>query len=633
MLRCLRRVLWPVLVAAVMCLRVTTVRADIAYSDLDSATVRVFVFSGVEAVQARGASGTAYVVGRPRAGHGSGLLVSKDGLILTARHVVENTRFIAVQFPGEERPVPARVAYQDKELDHAFLVVEGKRKAFVEVPATGPKLTVRETVYVTGYPLDASRGHAQSQQGIISGVLADGSLQLGIALNPGNSGGPVVDAHEHLVGIAVARADPAAGAQGIGVAVPVEQILASYKKLLGSKELVQAQKQLAADREGQQAFADVLGALLTADDSDTAWQALAGKKDAPPSSPKLASALEAAMKSGKGPSADLLAFHAAERWNAGVVQTERRRSGATDFEQARALVRRADGADAELAKQSSFVSFVLEGRDPTDTTGVLNADGGAAAGARSGGRDESDPIDALMQSLDVHRKLPSLRIGPSLGFTAPFQLFGFGVAAKVLIAELVNLDARYQFGWHAAESELEIGHLFEALAGVAVGNWKSSTTARLVVDVEHEAFRSIYHYVPGTVPSVHVLVIEAGVVSGPINLGSTATDVIEPMRVRQTFMPEGGLRYTYFYHASSPYLASSARSSVEVTAHVMSPPLGLPDGSLNADGETIRSLPGFKSEVAWSSAPLAWGSSEIGAGYFPAAGWIYFRLGWSYLFY
>ena len=619
-----------VLCVGLVTLHAATARADIAYSDLDSATVRVFVFSGVEAVQARGASGTAYVVARPRAGHGSGLLVSKDGLILTARHVVENTRFIAVQFPGEDEPVPARVAYADKELDHAFLVVEGNRKVFVEVPAAGPKLAVRETVYVAGYPLDASRSHAQSQRGIISGVLADGSLQLGIALNPGNSGGPVVDEKEHLIGIAVARADPAAGAQGIGVAVPVEQILPSYRKLLGSKELAAAQKQLSADRERQQAFADVLATLLTADDSDTAFQALAGNKEAAPSSATLERSFEDALKTDKGPSADLLALYAAQRWNAGVVEVERRSSGAADVERARGLVKKAQAIDSGVVKQSSFVSFVLEGREPTDTTGVPNPDGRDGTAS-----DQSNALEELMQSLEVQRRLPTLRVGPTLGFTAPFQLFGFGVSAKILIAELVNLDARYQFGWHATDSELEVSHLVEGLAGIAVGNWKSTTTAKLVVDVEHEAFRSVYHYVPGKIPSVHTFVIEAGILTGPINLGGalTADGLLEPLRMKQTFVPEGGLRYTYFYHASSPYLASSARSTVELTAHLMGPPLGLPEGSVNADGKAIRSLPGFKTEVAWGSAPLSWGTSEVGAGYFPAADWIYFRLGWTYLFY
>jgi S1-C subfamily serine protease len=632
-LRSLSRVL---LLVVLVCFRSSSARADLAYSDLDSATVRVFVFAGVDAVQAESASGTAYVVGMPRAGHGSGLLVSKDGLILTARHVVEDARFIAVQFPGEERPVPARLAYADKELDHAFLVVEGKRKAFVEIPTTGPKLTVRETVYVTGYPLDASRSHAQSQQGIISGVLADGSLQLGIALNPGNSGGPVVDAEEHLVGIAVARADPTAGAQGIGVAVPVEKILPSYKKLLGSKELLAAQKELAADRERQQAFADVLGTLLTAEDSDTAFRALAGKKDAPPASEALETALGNAWKASKSPSADLLTLYAAHRWNAGVVHIDRKGTGAAAITQARDLVKKAAGADAELAKESSFVSFVLEGRGPTDTTGVPSPEGSGGGGGTAGRTDsESDALDTLMESLEVHRQLPMLRIGPTFGFTAPFQIFGFGVSAKILLADLVNFDVRYQFGWHSGDTEMAIGHLAEGLAGIAVGNWKSTTTAKLVVDIEHQAFRSVFHYVPGTIPTVHVLVIEAGVVTGPINLTTetSTAGVFGPLQVKQTYVPEGGLRYTYFYHASSPYLASSARSMVELTAHLLGPPLGLPEGSLNADGKTIRSLPGFKTQVAWGSAPLSWGTSEIGVGYFPSADWIYFRLGWSYHFY
>jgi hypothetical protein len=65
---------------------------------------------------------------------------------------------------------------------------------------------------------------------------------------------------------------------------------------------------------------------------------------------------------------------------------------------------------------------------------------------------------------------------------------------------------------------------------------------------------------------------------------------------------------------------------------LIAPPLGLPDGSLNADGHEISSAPGFNVDFAWDSI-LSLGQTELGGGYFPAGGWIYFHLGWSYLFY
>src|SRR5262249_53314500 len=148
------------------------------------------------------------------------------------------------------------------------------------------------TVYVVGYPLDASRTRPQSQQGIVSGALPDGSLQLGVALNPGNSGGPVVDDKERFLGIAVARADPRAGAQGIGVAIPAEQIAPGYRRIGKRKELASARAELTAREQREPGLADLLAALLTAEDSTNAWQAVEGKAGVPPTSPSVDRRLE-----------------------------------------------------------------------------------------------------------------------------------------------------------------------------------------------------------------------------------------------------------------------------------------------------------------------------------------------------
>jgi S1-C subfamily serine protease len=604
--------------------------AEIEYSGLDGATVRVFVYRHVELDKVRGKSGKVYVLGVPAAGHGSGLLVTKDGLILTARHVVEGAEVVAVQFPGEERAVPAEIAYVDKERDHAFLVVEGSRSAFVEFPKRGPKLAVREAVYVVGYPLDASRTNAQSQQGIVSGVLPDGSLQLGVALNPGNSGGPVVDAKERLIGIAVARADPAAGAQGIGVAVPVEQMLASYEKMSKPSELAGARKVLSTQRARRQALADVLGTLLTTDEIAKTQEALEGDEKVPAESPKLREKLDAASKASGGTSADLLVLSAAQLWNSAAVSTERKASPESALSAARSAVERAKSLDPKIATRSEFAAFVLEGHSPTDA-GSADTNDGAAAGTDR----PTNAIRLLMDSLDTRKALPVVRIGPTFGLTAPFQLLGVGLSAKLLIANRINVDARYQFGWHAGGPErTTTSHLLEGLVGVAVGNWNGTTTARLVVDVERDMFATVYRYVPGEIPTVHSLVVEAGAISGPINYQPPVAANATPIdTVKQVTILEGGVRYTYFYYANSEYLSSAARSTVELTAHLMLPPFGIPDGSTNVDGDPIRKLPGFKTQVGWGSMPLSWGLSEIGIGYFPGSKWFYVRFGWTYLFY
>src|SRR6266567_555967 len=83
---------WLATFAATFCwmlLRSSIASADdLQYSQLDASTVRVFSFMGVKPVKTRSSTGRTYVLGTPEAGHGSGLIVSGDGLILTARHVV-----------------------------------------------------------------------------------------------------------------------------------------------------------------------------------------------------------------------------------------------------------------------------------------------------------------------------------------------------------------------------------------------------------------------------------------------------------------------------------------------------------------------------------------------------------------
>jgi hypothetical protein len=614
-----------------LCLGPSLARADdLKYTGLDDATVRVFAFTGVEVERARSASGRSYVLAVPQVGHGTGLQVSRDGVILTAKHVVEGAAILAVQFPSEDRAVAARVAYADEDHDHAFLVVSGSHKSFVPIPARKPKLAVRQTVYVIGYPLDATRKRPQSQAGIVSGVLPDGSLQLGVALNPGNSGGPVVDAQERLIGIAVAGADPKAGAQGIGVAVPVEHILAGYAA--AQKNLGGARQDLARDSKKLKADADLLSSILTDEDADTAWSVLAGRKGEGRSRKTLDELVDASLRAAGSPSADLLALAAANEWNAAAASVDRGEPHGGRLARAKALAERARGVDSRIVERSPFVAFALDDHEPTDVNAALPA---SRSGDGEGSSPDAAQMDLLLRSLETEKTIPKWRIGPTLGIITPFQLLGIGANVKLFFEDLVNVSARYQYGWHKPESGSATGsHFFEALGGIAIGTWRSRTTAKLIVDVEQAAWATVYRYVPGEVPSTHALIAELGMVSGLVNLQSTPT-LAEPIARsfrEQAVMLEGGLRYIYFYHANSDLLVRAARRNVEMSAHLVSPPLGVVDGNRNADGEDLSGLPGFKVDVAWDSI-LSLGQTQVGAGYFPSGRWIYFHLGWSYPLY
>jgi S1-C subfamily serine protease len=223
------------------------------YSVIDRATVRVFAVHGVGTAAIPTSTGARRLLALPESSHGSGLLVSADGLIVTARHVVRDGTLLAVWVPGYDQAFEAVVVHEDDQWDLAVLAIQGTFRDFVPIAPLNRALRIREQVNAIGYPLDASRTDPQSAQGIVSGVLPTGELQLDIGVNPGNSGGPLIDASEQVVGIVVARGDVEQGVQSIGVAVPVEPIARVLATLtVGSGPVATARLELNDEGHGRE---------------------------------------------------------------------------------------------------------------------------------------------------------------------------------------------------------------------------------------------------------------------------------------------------------------------------------------------------------------------------------------------
>jgi hypothetical protein len=203
---------------------------DLSYSSVDRATVRVLALAapGIITIEHQGQN---YQIGIPVGGHGSGALLTADGLVLTAAHVVHNARILAVHLPGARQPVPAKVLYVNEQEDYAFIRASGTFKDVAQLAPADSALKVRETIFAIGYPLDANRVDPQSSRGAISGKLPDGHLQLDISVNPGNSGGPVIDDKELVQAIVVARSDVEHGAVGLASAVPASVFRHKYEEL------------------------------------------------------------------------------------------------------------------------------------------------------------------------------------------------------------------------------------------------------------------------------------------------------------------------------------------------------------------------------------------------------------------
>ena len=158
---------------------------------------------------------------------GSGVIVSSDGYILTANHVVAEADEIKVAIAGNKKEFTARVIGKDQATDVAVLKIEANNLTAVTL-ADSEQLEVGDVVLAIGNPF----GLAQTvTMGIVSALGRNGLpgfnqyqdfIQTDAAINPGNSGGALVDAEGRLVGINTAIVpNENGGNQGIGFAVPI----------------------------------------------------------------------------------------------------------------------------------------------------------------------------------------------------------------------------------------------------------------------------------------------------------------------------------------------------------------------------------------------------------------------------
>jgi putative serine protease PepD len=163
---------------------------------------------------------------------GTGVIANADGVILTARHVIADAGSIQVIFADGTRSA-ATVLAADPAIDIATLTVSTLPQILVPaVIGSSGRLAIGDDVVAIGNPLGLTRS---ASTGVVSGLdrvagsRLSGLIQFDAAVNPGSSGGPLVNAKGETVGVVVALANPTDAGTfiGIGFAVPIGAAVAA----------------------------------------------------------------------------------------------------------------------------------------------------------------------------------------------------------------------------------------------------------------------------------------------------------------------------------------------------------------------------------------------------------------------
>jgi S1-C subfamily serine protease len=176
----------------------------------------------------------------PVKGTGSGIIISKNGYILTNAHVVENATKLSISF-YDGSTLEASLIGKDSENDLAVLKVEVPQSMTL-VPiefGSAQDLKVGQKIVTIGNPFGYDR---TMTSGTVSGLgrpvrtdnntIINGMIQTDAAINPGNSGGPLLNSMGQMVGIATTIHSTTGTSSGVGFAIPVDTAIAIIPDLI-----------------------------------------------------------------------------------------------------------------------------------------------------------------------------------------------------------------------------------------------------------------------------------------------------------------------------------------------------------------------------------------------------------------
>ena len=175
---------------------------------------------------------------------GSGFVIDEDGYVVTNQHVVARAESLSVRFSSGAR-AEAELVGEDPSTDLAVMKVDAPEETLKPLTlGDSDALGVGEPVIAIGNPLDVG---ISVTTGIVSGLgrpirapngfTIDGAVQTDAAVNPGNSGGPLLDEQGQVIGVIEQHASETGSFSGVGFAVPINTVKEVAEQLIETGEV------------------------------------------------------------------------------------------------------------------------------------------------------------------------------------------------------------------------------------------------------------------------------------------------------------------------------------------------------------------------------------------------------------
>ena len=196
----------------------------------------------------------------PVRGQGSGFIVSADGTVLTNAHVVDGAEEVTVKLT-DKREFKAKVLGLDKASDVAVLKIAASNLPVVKIGSTA-NTRVGEWVLAIGSPFGFENSASAGIVSAKSRSLPDGSyvpfIQTDVAVNPGNSGGPLFNMAGEVIGINSQIYSRSGGYQGLSFAIPIDLAMNIERQIVANGKVQRGRLGLVI-QEVNQSLADSFG--------------------------------------------------------------------------------------------------------------------------------------------------------------------------------------------------------------------------------------------------------------------------------------------------------------------------------------------------------------------------------------